>query len=220
VPLLRSRGIVCVITDRHRLLPDGTPEAQQQALVEQAVAAAAAGADVLQIRERDLTGRALYGLVRQVLVAVSDSVIQVLVNDRLDVALAAGAHGVHVPGSGLSPGAVRSIAPPRFCIGQSIHGEDQPDPAADVAIFGTVFPTRSKEAGHTWAGLEGLASAARRARVPVLAIGGISGATVADVAPLASGVAAIGWFATRDPQRMSEAVRCARAAFDTIPPVI
>jgi len=142
------------------------------------------------------------------------------VNDRLDVALATGAHGVHLPASGLLPSIARSIAPRRFSIGQSIHGDDEADAAADFALFGTVFPSLSKGPGQTCAGVDALAAASRRAPVPVLAIGGVTEATIAEVAAVSSGVAAIGWFATSDVRHLSQAVRCVRAAFDTITPLI
>jgi thiamine-phosphate pyrophosphorylase len=218
--LARARGIVCLVTDRTRLLPDGTVEAQLGAVVAQAAAAAAAGVDLFQVRERDLTDRRLHALVREVVTAVAGSEMRVMVNDRLDVAVSAGAHGVHVPSSGLAVPAIRDRVPEGWIIGQSIHGSDVPDAAADFAIFGTVFPTGSKPAGHRWAGVDALASASRRSPVPVLAIGGITEGTLGHVAQVSSGIAAIGWLATTDAHRLAETVAAVRTAFDTITPVI
>lgn len=216
----RARGIVCIVTDRRRLQPAGTPDAQLRAIVAQAVAAASAGADLFQVRERDLPGRRLHALVRDVVAATSGSGIGVVVNDRVDVALAAGAHGVQLPSAGLSVAAARAVAPAQWLIGQSIHGSEPADRGADWAIFGTVFASLSKGADHQWGGVDALAAASRRSAAPVLAIGGITDATVAQVAAVSHGIAAIGWLATTDARRLAEAVRVVRMAFDTITPVI
>ena len=219
MPLSRTRGIVCVVTDRRRLLPDATTEAQLDAVVTQAAAAASAGVDLFQVRERELTDRRLHALVGDVVEAAGGD-MRVLVNDRLDVALAAGAHGVHLPAAGLAPARVRAFVPPGWLVGQSIHGSERPDAEADFAIFGTVFPTLSKPPDHDWAGIDALRSAARRSTMPVLAIGGITDANVRQVAEVSSGIAAIGWLATTDVRRLAAAVRTVREAFDTITPVI
>lgn len=216
MPLSRTRGIIGVVSDRHHLLPDGPPDAQALAVVEQAAAAARAGADFFQLRERDLPARELARLAREVVRAVTGSQTRVLVNDRLDIALATGAHGVHLPANGLSTSDTRELARGGFLIGQSIHGSDVAGKGADFAIFGTVFPSFSKPPGYVSAGVEPLASAARASRVPVLAIGGITDTTLERVAPFCDGVAAIGWFATIDASQLFESVRRARRAFDTI----
>lgn len=211
--LARTRGIVGVVSDRRRLLPDRSPDAQARCLIEHAAAAAQAGADFFQVRERDLTARALVDLVGEILNTVAGSAMKVLVNDRLDAAIAAGAHGVHLPSAGLPPSDVRTMVPAVFLVGQSIHQADPVDASADFAIFGTVFPTASKGSDHLAAGVEALAAAARRTALPVLAIGGITAATVDHVARVCAGVAAIGWFNTTDARLLFEAVRRARAAF-------
>lgn len=218
--LLRTRGIIGVVTDRKRLSPGRPSDVQSRAVVRQAVAAASAQADFIQIREGDLEARELSALVREVLQSVAGSPLRVLINDRLDVALSEGAHGIHLPGRGIQPGSVRQIAPRSFLIGQSIHGTETPGAGADLAIFGTVFSSPSKNPGHATAGVAGLSAAARLSAVPVLAIGGITEGTVERVSPFCAGVAAIGWFATTDAPRMVAAVRAARLAFDTISPLI
>jgi thiamine-phosphate diphosphorylase len=220
VTLVRTRGLTCIVTDRHRLLPAGTHEARVRAVVAQARAAAEAGVDFLQIRERDLSSRELSDLVADIVKAVEGAALRVLVNDRVDVAIAMGAHGVQLPASGIAPEEVRRLAPRPFVVGQSIHGRELPAPGADFGIFGTVFPTLSKGADHQVAGVTALAAAARGSSAPVLAIGGITSETVRDVAPCCAGVAAIGWFSTTDRRQMSDLVREVRRVFDTIPPLI
>lgn len=209
-----------VVTDRRRLLPRGSREAQSHALVLQAIAAAEAGADFLQVREKDLDAGELLALVSNIVHQVTGSSLAVLVNDRLDVALAAGAHGVHLPEAGMPPREIRALVAAAFLVGQSVHGGRAVEDGADFGLFGTVFPSASKRPGHETAGVNALAAAARRAAVPLLAIGGVDETTVHLLAHACSGVAAIGWFATSDAQRLSDSVRLARRAFDTITPVI
>ena len=184
--------ILCLVTDRHRVEADR--------LVALVAAAARTGIDLVQVREKDLEGRALTQLVAQCVDAVRGTRARVIVNDRLDVALAAGAHGVHLPSSGVPASRVRSIVPRGFLVGRSVH---DPDEAAGVAqeggldylIFGTVFPTTSKP-GVTAAGLERLAATVAAVRVPVLAIGGVTRERIAQVRSTgAAGIAAIGLFA-------------------------
>lgn len=215
----RRRGFVCVVTDRFRLRPHATITEQHAALVAQARAAALAGADLLHIRERDLPDRDLLELVREITEAVADRGPRVLVNDRLDIAMAAAADGVHLRADGIGPAAVRRLAP-RMIVGQSVHAHAEAGAAAgagaDFVVLGTLFPTASKPHGHPTVGLETLRAIAAGLAVPVLAIGGINQTNVEAVARVgAAGVAAIGWFATTDEEQMRSAVLAARQPFDT-----
>ena len=187
--------ILCLVTDRHRTLPAGAAS-----VVRLAGRAAAAGVSLIQVRERDLDDRSLLTLVRSVVAAVSGSETRVVVNDRTDVAIAAGADGVHLRADSPSPDRVRRIAPAGFLIGRSVHTPAEAAAAGnssvDYLIAGTVYPSRSKpEGGHTL-GLAGLAEVCRSTRVPVLAIGGVTADKVWDISATGSGgVAAIGLFA-------------------------
>jgi len=180
------------VTDRRRfgLTPD--------ALVAKAAAAVQRGADVIQVRERDLSDRALLDLVRRVIDAASGA--RVLVNDRTDVALAAGAAGVHLRGDSPPAARVRDIVPPGFLVGRSVHSCAEVDAAiaaggCDYLMFGTVFVSSGKPAGHPVAGLDGLAEACCRSSVPMIAIGGMTPDREADIARAgAAGLAAVGWF--------------------------
>ncbi len=194
---------ICLVTDR-----------RQRSVVEQAVEAAQAGVDLIQIREPGLESAHLAALVTEVVRVTRSSRTRVVVNDRVDVALARGADGVHLRGDSVAAARVRGIVPPGFLIGQSVHGIEETVTAArhvDYFIAGTVFPTPSKP-GHTdLLGREGLAAIARSVPVPVLAIGGISVDTVCDVlAAGASGVAAISLFTGRD-RPIKDVVRALRA---------
>ena len=181
--------------------------------------AARAGVDLIQIRERDLDDGALVTLVRAAVAAVRGTPARVIVNDRTDVALAAGAAGVHLRADSVPATRVRAIAGAGFLVGRSVHGEDEAaavdaEGGCDYLIFGTVFPSSSKPSGHQAAGLAALGRVCARVTAPVLAIGGMSIDRAPDVARAgAAGLAAIQLFATAVDLR--ETVRALRHGFDT-----
>src|SRR5687767_8665484 len=115
--------MLCLVTDRRRLGSAlGLPEADWlDALRRQVAAGARAGVDFIQVREPDLEARDLADLVRSLMPLAAGTPARVLVNDRIDVALAAGAAGVHLKEESILPSDVRRIAPPGFVIGCSIH---------------------------------------------------------------------------------------------------
>ena len=201
--------IACVVTDRRRIDP-----------AEQAEAAARAGIDLIQVRERDLDARPLAAIVARILNAVHGSSTRVVVNDRLDVALACGAHGVHLRSDSLPADAARTISPAGFLIGRSVHGVEEARSAssgADYLIAGPVFPTSSKLEGTSWLGTEGLRAIAQSVSVPVLAIGGITVERLDEVAVSgATGIAAIGLFCTRD--GLASITEATRLRFDSLKP--
>ena len=190
--------LLCLVTDRRRLAGAGAPlEASRRCLVDQARFAAAAGIDLMQVRERDLDAADLASVVTSLLEAVRGSRTRILVNDRIDVALACGADGVHLRSDSIDAADARRLAPAGFLIGRSVHHPDDAVRAAgaDYLIAGTVFPSASKPEAERWLGLAGLEAVVRAARVPVLAIGGIAAERMGEIAATgAAGVAAIGLF--------------------------
>jgi thiamine-phosphate pyrophosphorylase len=190
--------ILCLVTDRRRLAGAAAAADRARAcLVEQARHAAAAGIDVLQVRERDLPATDLAALVRGVVAVTRGSSTRVVVNDRLDVALACGADGVHLRGDSIDTAAVRAITRRGFVIGRSVHSprEASDAGAVDYLVAGTVFATASKPAAAPLLGIEGLAAIVRASGVPVLAIGGVTEAHMDGIARTgAAGCAAIGLF--------------------------
>ena len=209
------RPVLCMITDRRRLTGD-----QEEALVRRVGVAARAGVHLIQIRERDLDARPLTALVERCVAAVSGTRARVLVNDRLDVALAAGAHGVHLRGDSLPAARARRIAPPAFLIGRSVHSRDEAVRAEegeglDYLLFGTVFSTSSKP-GAAPTGVSGVADVAAATRLPVIAVGGMSASTVQALRDTgAAGFAAIGFFADGSADQLQVSVHQASLAFDT-----
>lgn len=190
-------------------------------LLRQVEGAVAAGVPLVQIRERDLDARALLALTREAVRLTRGSTTRILVNDRVDVALAAGADGVHLRETSVAAGAVRQLAP-HFFVGRSVHSADSAAAAGpvDYLIAGTVFGTASKPQAPTL-GLAGLADIVRAAGdIPVLAIGGVDAGNVAAIAETgAAGVAAIGAFLPASPgddiaRATQENAATLRASFD------
>ena len=176
------------ITDRHAL---GGTDALLAA-VERATAA-----DRIQIREKDLSGRELLALTRRVLSIAKPRNTQVLVNERTDIALAAGADGVHLPSRSISPSRIRQITPPGFFIGVSCHSVEEVRAAAgaDFVVLGPVFPTASKLAFGPPLGLDRLREAVRASSCPVFALGGVNEQNAASCLEAgASGIAGISMF--------------------------
>ena len=188
------RPLICLVTDRHRVRPAGTVS-----LVRLASRAAAAGVDIIQVREPGLDDRQLAGLVRATVEAVAGTPARVVVNDRTDVALATGAHGVHLRADSVNAVPVRGLVPAGFLVGRSVHSRPEAVAAGrsvDYLVAGTVYATPSKPEGGPLLGLEGLREVVRAVDVPVLAIGGVGTDKVEDLAASgAAGVAAIGLFA-------------------------
>jgi thiamine-phosphate pyrophosphorylase len=184
-------------------------------LVEAAAALMAGGARLVQLRAKDLADGALLAAVRSVLPVVRGAGGALIVNDRADVALIAGADGVHVGQDDLPPAECRRLLGPDALVGCSTHGIDELRRAArepvDYVAFGPVFPTTTKASPDPVVGLERLREARRQAELPLVAIGGITAGNAAEVvAAGADGVAAIAGL-LRAPD-VARAVRELRAA--------
>ena len=185
-------------------------------LLDRLVDAATAGVDIIQVRERLLSDRDLARFTATLVERLAAAGTRVLVNDRADVALAAGAHGLHLKSDGPAAADVRRLAPPGFIVGRSIHNAADAralslDGGYDYLLFGTVFHSQSKPDGHPVAGLQALREACAAASIPVLAIGGIDAARARQVREVgAVGIAAISLFtATPDVTALVTELRAA-----------
>lgn len=185
------RPLICLVTDRRRL-----PKPEDVVLL--ASAASSAGVDLIQVRERDLDDRRLLDLAVRIIRAVEPPTI-VVVNERADIARAAGAGGVHLRGDSFAADRLRAVVPGGFLIGRSVHDAAEASAVAatgvDYLVMGTMFATASKPPGAPAAGIPRLERACRGVTVPILAIGGMTTTNAAAAAAAgAAGVAAIGLF--------------------------
>jgi thiamine-phosphate pyrophosphorylase len=225
--LLRATNpILCYVTERQSLAPSSprSSPSSQDLLVARIREAARAGLDWIQLREKNLTGRAQAELATRA-VEAAGSFARIIVNDRLDVAVAAQTGGVHLGGESLpveqavrwrssagipvrgpqSPMPAGEVTvppaslPASFLVGVSCHQIEEAAHAeragADYVFFGPVFATPSKAAFGPPQGLARLAKVCSRVRIPVIAIGGITAANVrACIEAGAAGIAAIRLF--------------------------
>jgi thiamine-phosphate pyrophosphorylase len=192
---------LCYVTDR-KALP-GPAEEQVRALLKKIENAGQAGVDWIQIREKDLSGRGLATLVSAAVSRVPRS-CRILVNDRLDVAIAAGAGGVHLGEHSLAVQDAKQLVNEKrvgadFLVGVSTHSHGAARAAekagADYLIFGPVFATPSKAAFGAPQGVERLREVCASVGVPVIAIGGVTAQNVEQcVKAGATGIAAIRLF--------------------------
>lgn len=213
-----SKGPVLLyyITDRAQF--SGNATERQKKLLERITQCALAGVDYIQLREKDLTTRELEQLAQKAMAAIPDhSSTRLLINSRLDVALACGAHGVHLPANYLSASEARAIFAQAGCahpiIGVSAHSAAEVARAeshgADFAVFGPVF---EKAGRRNPGGLEQLAEAARGS-MPVLALGGISLQSAGDCLQAgAAGIAGIRMFQQGDVSATVNTLRRLQAA--------
>lgn len=167
---MTSSWRLCYITDRLAL--------GSKPLLPLIREAARVGVDLIQIREKDLATRPLVELVRAAVQSGGGTVTRVVVNDRLDVALALGAAGVHLGTHSMPVQAVRRCAPDGFLVGVSCHSLEEARAAelggADYIVLGPIFATRSKLSYGPPLGLGKLREVAARVKIPLLALGGIT----------------------------------------------
>lgn len=199
---------LCYITDRRGLEP--------KPLLPLTLGAVRAGVDLLQIREKDLATRQLVELVTAGVEAARGLPTRVLVNDRLDVALALGAAGVHLGTRSLPARVVRGIVARDFLAGVSCHSLaealEAEEAGANYILLGPIFETPSKLSYGPPLGLQKLREATGQVKLPVLALGGISvGQVRACLEAGAAGIAGIRIF--QDCESIEARVRELRAQF-------
>ena len=169
-------------------------------LVQQAVDA---GLPAIQLRERDLSTGELLPLVREIQSIMMPYAVPLIINDRVDLAMALGLDGVHLRADSLPSHSVRQLIGPRGLIGVSTHSVEDVCHAsqgcADYVVLGPIFDTPSKRSFGPPLGLDVLADACRHTPIPIFAIGGITCERVREVRQAgAHGVAVIGALLARD----------------------
>ncbi|HEV2880192.1 MAG TPA: thiamine phosphate synthase [Pyrinomonadaceae bacterium] len=200
MPLDLTKPITYLITDGRTTRETASSSAEFTRLFALVGACVLARVSLVQLREKQMRPRVLYELTRRAADLTRGSETRLLVNDRADIALAAGADGVHLTARSLDPLVVRNISPRGFLIGVSTHTLAEARAAsasdADFAVFGPVFDTPSKQAYGAPLGLAALREATHAvAPFPILALGGITRASIPQVmAAGARGVAAIRLF--------------------------
>lgn len=208
------KPLLYLITDRQAFRRSPELSSATQSQIEAIRAAAQAGCQLIQIREKDLTAKSLGEFTRAVTSLARPHGARVLVNDRFDVAMAAGADGVHLRVSSIPACEVRAIAETKgaadFLIGVSTHSIAEAKAAeeggADFIVCGPVYHTPSKLAYGAPLGLDRFAEVCEAVKIPVLALGGINLSNFRE--PLrrgAAGIAAISLFT--DPDKIEQNIQ-------------
>ena len=170
MPTLSSR--LLVVTDRHQT--NGRP------LVPLLQRVLAAGTPAIQLRERDLSARDLMTLAREVRAVTASCGSQLLINDRIDVALVLEGVGVHLRSNSLPVPVARQLLGPRRLLGISVHTVDEgllaQSQGADYIVLGPVYETPSKQMFGPPLGIHTLEKACGLVRIPIIGIGGVTAA--------------------------------------------
>ena len=179
---------------------------------EQVELLSAGGATLIQLREKGLPARNFYQQAKAAIEVAARRGVQLIINDRVDVALAVGAAGVHLGQDDMPPEAARSLLGPNAVIGYSTHNIDQALAATKLPIdylaIGPIFPTTSKSDTAPVLGLEGLRTVRRAiGAFPLVAIGGVIHANSREVIEAGADSVAVISALLSDPTRITEVTR-------------
>ena len=168
MPKLSSR--LLVVTDRHQTKGRSLVPLLQRVLT--------AGISAIQLRERDLSARELVTLAREVQAVMASSKSQLLINDRVDVALALEGVGVHLRSNSLPLSVARQMLGAQRLLGISVHAVEEAVEAeaqgADYIVLGPIYETPSKQMFGPPLGIHALEKACKLVRVPIFGIGGVT----------------------------------------------
>lgn len=168
MPQLESR--LFLVTDRHQT--NGRP------LVPLLQRVLTAAVPMVQLRERDLSARELVRLAREVQAVTASRRSQLLINDRIDVALALEGVGVHLRSNSLPVSVARQLLGAQRLLGISVHAVEEVTEAesqgADYIILGPIYETPSKQMFGPPLGIHTLEKACRLVRIPIIGIGGVT----------------------------------------------
>jgi len=170
--MMKLESRLVLVTDRHQT--NGRP------LVPLLQRVLTAGAPAIQLRERDLSARELVTLAREAQAVMASRRSQLLINDRIDVALALEGVGVHLRSNSLPVSVARQLLGAQRLLGISVHaveeavvGESQ---GADYIVLGPIYETPSKQMFGPPLGIHTLEKACRLVRIPIVGIGGVTAA--------------------------------------------
>jgi len=170
MPTLSSR--LLVVTDRHQTKGRPLVPLLQRVLT--------AAAPIVQLRERDLSARELVGLAREVQAVTAPRRAQLLINDRIDVALALEEVGVHLRSNSLPVTVARQMLGTQRLLGISVHSVEEAmqseSEGADYVVLGPIYETPSKQMFGPPLGIDTLEKACRVVRIPIIGIGGVTAA--------------------------------------------
>ena len=214
--VMADRCLLYYITDRSQFR--GDERARRRDLIAKVAEGARAGVDYIQLREKDLSTRELEMLAREVVAIVrqNSSLTRLLINSRTDVALAAGADGVHLRADDVGPrearqAAHRPLTTDHFLVAASCHSNEDvicaDSEGADFAVFAPVFG-KNNAPGIQPTGLAALHEACR-AKIPVLALGGVTMENAA--ACLDAGAAGVAGIRLFQENKIEDVVRALRA---------
>ena len=195
--------ILCLVTDR-RLCPEGS-------LVKKVAQAMEGGVNMVQLREKDISGGRLLKLAMELKNALQDEAL-LFINDRVDVALVCGADGVQLGEDGMNPSAVRPLVKDELLIGRSIHSVagalTAQQQGADLLLGGAIFPSSSHPGGPV-NGVALLRQLSGRVTIPYIGTGGVNASNAGEVIQAgADGVAVISAiFSSPKPREAAAALR-------------
>jgi len=214
--VMADRCLLYYITDRSQFR--GDERARRRDLLAKVAEAARARVDCIQLREKDLSTRELEMLAREAVAIVREnsSLTRLLINSRTDVALAAGADGVHLRADDVGPrearqAAHRPLSTDHFLVAASCHSNEEviraDSEGADFAVFGPIFG-KNNAPGRQPTGLAALHEACR-AKIPVLALGGVTMENAASC--LEAGAAGVAGIRLFQENKIEDVVRALRA---------
>jgi len=177
LPMLKFSSRLLLVTDRHQTKGRPLVPLLQRVLT--------VGAPAIQLRERDLSVRDFLALAREVHELTSAHRSQLLINDRIDIALVLEGAGVHLRSNSLPVSVARQLLGAERLLGLSVHGVEEAVQAesqgADYVIFGPIYETPSKQAFGSPLGLHNLEKVCRLVRIPIIGIGGVTAARVGEM---------------------------------------
>jgi len=175
MPQLESR--LFLVTDRHQT--NGRP------LVPLLQRVLTAGVSAIQLRERDLSAKELVTLAREVQAVMASRRSQLLINDRIDVALALEGVGVHLRSNSLPVSVARQLLGAQRLLGISVHAVEEAvqveSQGVDYIVLGPIYETPTKQMFGPPLGIQTLEKACRLVRIPIIGIGGVTAARVREM---------------------------------------